>query len=64
MAQERARFEAAIRAGKPLDPQDGKALVKLFVLETMLDRHFRKTGEERLCEIAQASSAMAEVNRR
>ncbi|MGV3510600.1 MAG: YkgJ family cysteine cluster protein [Novosphingobium sp.] len=64
LAHARDRFETTVRAGQPLDPQDGKALVKLFVLEKLLDRHFRKAGEERLREVAQASPAMAEVNRR
>lgn len=64
LAQARDRFETTVRAGQSLDPQDGKALVQIFVLEKLLDRHFRKASEERLRGTAQASNAMAEINRR
>lgn len=59
MAEARERFETVVKSGGTLDPQDAKTAVKLFVLEKMLDRHFRKQGEERLRATAQGAPALS-----
>lgn len=59
LAQARQRFETVVKSGGTLDPQDARTAVKLFVLEKMLDRHFRKSGEERLRETARGAPAIS-----
>lgn len=61
--QARARFDALARAGNALSADDAALAVRMFVLERMLDQHFRKPGEERVRSPAEASEPVAAVSR-
>ncbi len=44
----RARFQALASAVSALEPSDARLVVQVFVLERLLDQHFRKPGKGRL----------------
>jgi len=48
LAQARARFDAIAESGDTLSPDDAKLVVRLFVLDRLIDQHFRKPGKGRL----------------
>jgi hypothetical protein len=48
LAQARARFISLASTSEALAPEDAKLVVRLFVLERLLDQHFRKYGKGRL----------------
>jgi uncharacterized protein len=58
LAQARVRFAAITAAKDAIAPQDAKFVVQMFVLEKMLDQHFRKQGEERLRNAAPDAPAI------
>lgn len=45
LAQARARFISLAKTREPLEPNEAKLVVRLFVLERLLDQQFRKLGK-------------------
>lgn len=48
LRQARARFDAIADSGETLSPDDARLVVRLFVLDRLLDQNFRKSGKGRL----------------
>ncbi|MBA4354657.1 MAG: hypothetical protein C0409_08180 [Novosphingobium sp.] len=44
----RRRFNAVASSKEPLPPEDARLVVRMFVLDRLLDKHFRKPGKSRL----------------
>lgn len=60
----RARLDTLAKGGVALSPDDAALAVRMLVLERMLDKHFRKRGEERVRAPAEAYRPSEAVSRR